>query len=40
MNDYLFEWLKEYQKLEEDIEHLEYNLHRSERELKRWIYGD
>ncbi len=40
MNHHLFDWLKDYQKLEEDISLLEYNLDRTKAELKRWISGD
>ncbi|BAR85739.1 MULTISPECIES: hypothetical protein [Bacillus cereus group] len=36
----MFDWLKDYQKLEEDIALLEYNLDRTKAELKRWISGD
>ncbi|PEP81299.1 hypothetical protein CN585_31315, partial [Bacillus toyonensis] len=36
----MFNWLKEYQRLEEDIAYLEYNLDKTKVELKRWIYGD
>lgn len=40
MNHHLFDWLKDYQKLEEDIEYLNYNLDKTKAELKRWISGD
>ncbi|MED2766073.1 hypothetical protein P4283_29660, partial [Bacillus thuringiensis] len=33
-------WLNDYQKLKDETIYLEYNLHRSKRELKRWIGGD
>lgn len=36
----LIEWLKGYQKLEEDIAYLEYNLDKTKAELNRWISGD
>ncbi|MGX5576150.1 hypothetical protein ACWKTS_33645 [Bacillus toyonensis] len=36
----MFDWLKDYQKLEEDIAYLEYNLDKTKAELKRWVYGD
>ncbi|MCU4825454.1 hypothetical protein OCA00_28200 [Bacillus cereus] len=36
----MFEWLKDYKKLEEEIAYLEYNLDKSKAELKRWISGD
>ncbi|MCG1029297.1 hypothetical protein J5S49_13450 [Virgibacillus halodenitrificans] len=34
------EWLKDYQKLEEDIIYLEFELSRNKKELDRWMYGD
>ncbi|MEF7657882.1 hypothetical protein [Bacillus thuringiensis] len=36
----MFDWLKDYQKLEEDIEYLVYNLDKTKAELKRWVSGD
>ncbi|PHB06791.1 hypothetical protein COE84_28365 [Bacillus wiedmannii] len=36
----MFDWLKDYQKLEEDIDYLDYNLDKTKAELKRWISGD
>ena len=36
----MYEWLKDYQKLEEEITYLEFSLERSENELKRWTSGD
>ncbi|UIJ69345.1 DUF1492 domain-containing protein [Bacillus cereus] len=36
----MFNWLKEYQRLGENISYLEYNLDKTKSELKRWIYGD
>lgn len=36
----MYEWLKDYRKLEEEIAYLEFNLERSENELKRWTSGD
>ncbi|MGR5865581.1 hypothetical protein ACT7DZ_21590 [Bacillus cereus] len=36
----MFNWLKEYQRLEEEIAYLEYNLDKTKAELKRWIHGD
>ncbi|KAA0784624.1 hypothetical protein [Bacillus sp. BPN334] len=33
-------WLKDYQKLEEEITYIEYNLDKSKAELKRWTSGD
>lgn len=40
VNPNLFNWLKDYQKLEEDIAYLDYNLDKTKAELKRWISGD
>ncbi|HEF1898109.1 hypothetical protein [Bacillus cereus] len=36
----MFDWLKDYQKLEEEIEYLDYNLDKTKAELKRWVSGD
>ncbi|MEW9579223.1 hypothetical protein [Bacillus toyonensis] len=36
----MFEWLKDYKKLEEEIAYLEYNLEKSKAELKRWTSGN
>lgn len=36
----MYEWLRDYQKLEEEISYLEFNLDQTERELKRWTSGD
>ncbi len=36
----MLEWLKDYQKLEDEIIYLENDLYRSKRELKRWAGGD
>lgn len=36
----LYEWLRDYQKLTQDIAYLEFNLEQTERELKRWVEGD
>ncbi|AXY10983.1 hypothetical protein CUC43_06285 [Bacillus thuringiensis LM1212] len=36
----MLEWLKDYQKLEDEIIYLENGLDRSKKELKRWLYGD
>lgn len=36
----MYEWLKDYRKLEDEIAFIEFNLDRSERELKRWVSGD
>ncbi len=40
VNPNLFNWLKDYQKLEEDIAYLDYNLDKTKAELKRWVSGD
>lgn len=32
----MYEWLKDYRKLEEQITYLEYNLNKTKRELRRW----
>lgn len=36
----MYQWLKDYRKLEEDITYLEFKLERSKRELNRWVGGD
>lgn len=36
----MYEWLKDYQRLEDEITYLEHNLIRSKNELKRWVHGD
>lgn len=36
----MYEWLKDYRRLEDEIAYIEFNLDRSERELKRWTGGD
>ncbi|EMF0460704.1 hypothetical protein ACJZQ8_000243 [Enterococcus hirae] len=35
-----FQWLKDYQELEEQILYLKWNLNKSKLELSRWVYGD
>lgn len=40
MNHHLFDWLKDYQKLEERVAYLDYNLDKTKAELKRWVSGD
>lgn len=35
-----YNWLKEYQELEEDIAHLKWNLNKTKLELIRWEEGD
>ncbi|KLA12527.1 hypothetical protein B4087_4999 [Bacillus cereus] len=36
----MFNWLKVYQELEQDISYLDYNLDKTKAELKRWVSGD
>ena len=36
----LYEWLREYQRLEEEIAYLEFNLEQTKSELKRWVSGN
>lgn len=36
----MYEWLRDYQEIEDAIARLEFNLERSQRELKRWVEGD
>lgn len=36
----LYEWLRDYQELNNEIDYLEYRLDREKRELKRWVEGD
>lgn len=36
----MYEWLKNYRRLEDEISYMEFNLDRSYRELKRWVEGD
>ena len=40
MNHHLFNWLKVYQELEQEIAYLDYNLDKTKAELKRWVSGD
>jgi len=35
-----FQWLKDYQELDEQILYLKWNLNKSKLELSRWVYGD
>lgn len=35
----MYDWLNDYKKLEDEITYLEFNLERSEKELKRWCIG-
>ncbi|MFY0521285.1 hypothetical protein ACOMCU_26195 [Lysinibacillus sp. UGB7] len=36
----MYEWLKNYQKLEDEIADIEFILERNKKELKRWVHGD
>ncbi|MED4124138.1 sigma factor-like helix-turn-helix DNA-binding protein [Halalkalibacterium halodurans] len=36
----MYEWLRDYQQLIQNIEYLEFKLEREESELKRWVHGD
>ncbi|MBD8028165.1 hypothetical protein H9636_16070 [Ureibacillus sp. Re31] len=36
----MYEWLKNYQKLEDEIADLEFNIERNKKELQRWVSGD
>lgn len=36
----MYEWLRDYQKLEDEIAYLENNLERTTKELNRWTSGD
>ncbi|EJR67511.1 hypothetical protein IIO_00499 [Bacillus cereus VD115] len=36
----MFNWLKVYKELEQDIAYLDYNLDKTKAELKRWVSGD
>lgn len=36
----MYEWLKDYRSLEDEVTYLEFNLDRSNRELKRYVEGD
>lgn len=35
-----FQWLKDYQELDEQIVYLKWNLNKSRLERSRWVYGD
>ncbi len=35
-----FQWLRDYQELDEQILYLKWNLNKSKLELNRWVYGD
>lgn len=35
-----FQWLKDYQELDEQILYLKWNLNKSRLELSRWVHGD
>lgn len=36
----MYEWLRDYQRIEEEIVYLEFELSRNKKELDRWVYGD
>lgn len=36
----LYEWLKDYMQLKQDVEYLEFKIEREEVELRRWTSGD
>lgn len=36
----MYEWLRDYQNLIQDIDYLEFKLEQNEIELKRWVEGD
>jgi RNA polymerase sigma factor (sigma-70 family) len=36
----MYEWLNDYQQLQQEIAYLEYNLEKTEAELDRWVDGD
>ena len=36
----MYEWLRDYQLIEDEIAYLEFNLEQSQKELKRWVSGD
>lgn len=36
----MYEWLKDYQQLEDRIKYLEYQIDKTKNELKRWTGGD
>nr|WP_077321423.1 sigma-70 family RNA polymerase sigma factor [Virgibacillus proomii] len=36
----MYEWLKDYQQLKQDIDYLKYKLDRKETEFKSWVEGD
>jgi len=40
VNHHLFNWLKVYQELEQEVAYLDYNLDKTKAELKRWVSGD
>lgn len=40
MNRHLYEWLRDYQRLEEEISYLAFNLEQTQNELKRWVSGN
>jgi DNA-directed RNA polymerase specialized sigma subunit len=36
----MYEWLRDYIKLQQDIEYLEFKIEQNQIELKRWVEGD
>lgn len=36
----MYEWLRDYQRIEDEIAYHEFNLEQSQKELKRWVSGD
>lgn len=36
----MYEWLKKYQKLEDEIAELEFDIEQNKKELHRWVSGD
>ncbi|HAM79627.1 hypothetical protein [Ornithinibacillus bavariensis] len=36
----MYQWIKDYQQLQQDMDYLEYQIARNKKELKRWTSGD
>ena len=36
----MYEWLRDFQRIEDEIAYHEFNIEQSEKELKRWVSGD
>ena len=36
----MYEWLRDYRRIEDELAYLEFNLEQSQRELRRWVEGD